>query len=92
MRWVSIDRPRAFSSSSVLAITVSVFRPRKSNLHETGFLRVLIIELRDRHFRARIAIERHEFVQRPVADDDARRMRRGVAVEALDLLPIVKKR
>ena len=34
----------------------------------------------------RIAVERHQFAQRPVADDDAGRMRRGVAVQAFELL------
>ena len=48
-------------------------------LHQPGFFRVLIVELRHRHFRARIAIERHDLVQRPVADHHAGRdgWRRG---------------
>ena len=46
---------------------------------------VFIIELRHRHVGARIAIQRQQFVQRPVADHHARRMGRSVAIQALDL-------
>ena len=43
------------------------------------------IELRRRHVRARIAIQGHQFDQRPIADHHARGMGRGVAVEAFEL-------
>src|SRR3546814_6153022 len=37
--------------------------------------------LRHRHVGARVAVERHQLVERPVADHHAGGMRRGVAVE-----------
>ena len=55
-------------------------------LHQPGLFRVLIVELRHRHFGTRIAIERHDLVERPVADHHACRMGRRVPVQALDLL------
>ena len=51
---------------------------------QARFLVVLVVELRDRHVGAGVAIERHEFVERAVAHDDAGGMRRGVAVEAFE--------
>ena len=54
-------------------------------LHEARLLHPFHVELGDRHVGARIAVERHEFGQRPVADDDAGGVRRGVAVEAFEL-------
>jgi hypothetical protein len=53
-------------------------------LHEAGRLDPLHVELGDRHVRARIAVERHQLAQRPVADDDARGVGRGVAIEPLE--------
>ncbi len=44
------------------------------------------VELGRRHRRLRIAVERHELGQRPVADDDARRMGRGVGIESFEPL------
>ena len=61
-------------------------------LHQPGLLDIFHVELCDRHVRARIAIHRHQFRQRPVADDDARRMRRGMAVEPFELLGHVEQR
>ena len=58
---------------------------QKVELHQPGFFRILIIELRHRHFGARIAIERQDLVQRPVADHHAGRMGGGVAVKPFDL-------
>ncbi len=55
-------------------------------LHQAGLLDPLHVELGDRHVGARIAIHRHQLRQRPVADDDAGGVGRGVAVETLDLL------
>ena len=49
------------------------------------------VELGDLHARARVAVERHQPVERPVADDDAGGMGRGVAVEALELLRDVEQ-
>ena len=55
-------------------------------LHEAGRLDELPVELRDRHVRARITIDGHELVERAVADHHAGGVRRGVAVEAFELL------
>ncbi len=55
-------------------------------LHEARLLDPFHVELGDRHVRFRIAVERHELGQRPVADDDAGGVGRGVAVEAFELL------
>ena len=49
--------------------------------HEARRLDPFHVELRRRHFGFRVAIERHQFDQRPVADHDARRMGRGVGIE-----------
>ena len=54
-------------------------------LHEPGHLGVLHRELCRRHLRARIAIEGHQLAERPVADDDARSMGRGMAVQPFEL-------
>ena len=43
------------------------------------------MKLRHRHIRPRVAIERHQFLKRAVADDDAGGMGAGVAVEAFQL-------
>ena len=55
-------------------------------LHQPGGLDIFHVELRRRHGRAGIAVERHQLFQRPVADDDAGGVGRGVAIEALELL------
>ena len=49
------------------------------------------IELRGGHVGSRVLVERHQFVQGPVANHHARRMGRGVAQQAFDLLAIVQK-
>ena len=54
-------------------------------LDEPRLLDPLHAELRCRQVRARIAIERHELFERPIADDDAGRMGRCMAVEPLEL-------
>ena len=58
---------------------------QKVELHQPGFFRILIVELRHRHVGARIAIERQDVVQRPVADHHAGGMGGGVAIQAFDL-------
>ena len=58
----------------------------KVELHQAGLLDPFHVELGHRHVGSRIAIERHQFGQRPVADHDAGRMGRGVAVQAFELL------
>ena len=56
-------------------------------LHQARGLDPFHVELggRQRFLVVGIAIERHELVERPVADHHAGSMRRGVAVEALEL-------
>ena len=55
-------------------------------LHQPGLLDPFHVELGDRHVGLRIAVERHQLGQRPVADHDAGGVGRGVAVQALELL------
>ena len=55
-------------------------------LHQPGLLDPFHVELGDAHAGARIDRERDELLQRPVADDDAGGVGRGVAVQALELL------
>ncbi len=54
-------------------------------LHQPRLLHPLHVVLGDAHAGARIAVERHELVERPVADDDAGGVGRGVPVQALEL-------
>ena len=58
----------------------------KVELHQPGWLDPFHVELRRRHRRFRIAVERHELDQRPVADDDAGGMGRGVGIEPFEPL------
>ena len=53
-------------------------------LHEARLLDVFHVVLRRRNGRARIAVERHQVFQRTVADDHARRMGGGIAVQPLE--------
>src|SRR5665811_1905485 len=62
----------------------------KVEFHQPGLLHPFHVELSDRHIGFRIAIERHQFRERAVADHDAGGMRRGVAGEAFQLLGDVK--
>ncbi len=55
-------------------------------LDQPRLLDVLHVELGDRHVGARVAVQRHQLVERPVADHDAGGMGRGVARQALELL------
>jgi hypothetical protein len=61
--------------------------PEKVELHQPGRLDPFQIELGRGHVGARVAVERHQFLQRPVADDHAGRMGRGMAVQPLELQP-----
>ena len=54
-------------------------------LDQPGILDRLHVELRHRHVRTRIAVERDKLRQRPVADHHARGVGRGVAREAFEL-------
>ncbi len=55
-------------------------------LDQSRRLDPLHVELGHRHIRFRIAIERHQFAERPVADDDAGGMGRGVAGKPFETL------
>ena len=54
-------------------------------LHQPRGLDIFHVELRDRHVRARVAIERDQLVERAVADDDAGSVGGSVARQALEL-------
>ena len=60
--------------------TVSVFRPRKSNFTRPAGSTHFMLNWVAGMVGARILVERHQFGQRPVADDDAGGVGRGVAV------------
>ena len=66
-------------------------QPEKVEFDEARILDLLHVELRDRHVGSWVAIHRHQIAQRPVADDDARRVGGGMAVEALELLRDLEK-
>ena len=59
---------------------------QKVELHEPGRFDPFHVELGRRHRRLRIAVERRKLDQRPVADDDAGGMGRGVGIEPLEPL------
>ncbi len=61
-------------------------QPKEIELHEARRLHHLPVELGDGHVRLRIAVERHQFIERTIADHDARRMRRRMPVEPFELL------
>ena len=63
------------------------FQAEEVELHQARRLDPFHVELggRQRFLAVGIAVERHELVERPVADHDAGGMGRGVAVEALEL-------
>ena len=60
-------------------------------LHQPRGLRPFHAELGRRQLRARVAVERHEVDQRPVGDDHARGMGRGVTVEPLQPLADIEQ-
>ena len=78
-------RRAAPGSFTARSITVRVFRPRKSNFTRPALSTHFMLNWVAGMSRARIAVERHELGQRPVADDHAGGVGRGVAVEALQL-------
>ena len=83
---IDVDAAPRAAASRRRSSTVSVFRPRKSNFTRpagsTHFMLNWVTGISD----FGIAIERHQFGQRPVADDDAGGVGRGVAVQAFELL------
>ena len=60
-------------------------------LHQSRRLDPFHVELGDRHDGFRIAIERHQLVQRPLANDDAGGVGRGVAVQPFELLRDIER-
>ena len=62
------------------------FQAEEVELHQSRRFDPFHVELGHRHQRFRIAVEWHELGQRPVADDDAGRVRRRVARESFELL------
>ena len=83
---IDVDAARPFHETERLLQNGQRLEAEEVELHEAGRLDHLPVELRDREMRFRIAIERNELFQRPVGNDDAGGMRRGVAIEALELL------
>ena len=63
----------------------------KVELHEPGGFRPFHVELGGGKLGARIAVERHEVDQRPVGDDHAGGMGRGMAVQALEPLADIEQ-
>ena len=90
LRVVERDRPDVEADAARLQEVDGVLDHRqrlqaeKVELHQPRFLDPLHVELGRRHVRARVAVERHQLVERPVADDDASGVGRGVAQQALD--------
>ena len=90
---VERDAPRGRSrcracarSATAVSSTVSVLRPRKSNFTRPAGSTHFMLNWVTGMQRFRIAIERHQLGQRPVADHDAGGMGRGVAVQPFELL------
>ena len=81
----SMPRPR-LTSSTAFSSTVSVFRPRKSNFTRPAASTIFQLNWVSGKLDSRIAVERHQLVERPVADHHAGGVGRGVAIEALELL------
>ena len=77
--------PRAFSSSTARCEHGQRLQAEEVELHQAGLLDPFHVELGRRQVGARIAVERHQLVERPVADHDAGGVGRGVAVEAFEL-------
>ena len=61
------------------------FQTQEVELHQPRALDELHVELRDGHVRARVAVERHQLRQRPVADHHTGGVGRAVARQALQL-------
>ena len=76
---------RRLSSSTARSRYRECFQTEEVELHKAGLLHPFHVELGRRNIRLRVAIERHEFAQRPVGDHDAGGVRRGVAVKPFEL-------
>jgi hypothetical protein len=88
---MSISMPRRATSFDGGFQNRQRLQAEEVELHQPRLLDPFHVELGDRHVGARIAIERDQFGQRPVADDDAGGVRRGVAVEPFELLGDVEQ-
>ena len=66
-------------------MTVSVLQAQEVELDQPDLLDAAHVVLRHDVARLRVAVQRHQLDQRAVADHDARRVRRGVARQALEL-------
>ena len=62
-------------------------QPKEVELNQPRRFDIFHVELGDRHVGARIAVQRHQLVQRPVADHHAGGMGGGVAVQPFQLQP-----
>ena len=80
-----MPRPRLIRSTAFCS-TVSVFRPRKSNFTRPAASTIFQLNWVTGMFDLRIAVERHQLLERPVADHHAGGVRGGVAIEAFELL------
>ena len=78
----STSTPRRVSKSTAVFIRRQRLEAEEVELHQAGRLDPFHVELGHRHVRLRIAVERHQLVERPVADHDAGGMGRGVAGQA----------
>ncbi len=67
------------------------FQTQKVELDQPGLLDPFHIELSDRHIGTWIAIHRHEFRKRTIADDDTGGVGRGVAIQPFKLQRHIKK-
>ena len=81
---MSSSTPRARSRSTRVLHHRQRLQAEEVELHQPRLLDPLHVVLGRRHVRARVAVERHQLVQRPVADDDAGGVGRGVAEQPLD--------
>ena len=59
------------------------FQAEEVELHQTGRLDPFHVELGGGNIRARVAIKRHQLIERPVTDHDTGGVGRGVAEESL---------
>ena len=59
--------------------------PEEVELHQAGIFDIFHVELGDRHVGPRIAVERHQLRERPIADHHARGVGRRVARQPFQL-------
>ena len=82
---IDVDAAAALDQGHGLLQHGERLEAQEVELHEARRLHQLPIVLRDGEARLGIAVEGNELVERPVADHHAGRVRRGVAVEPLEL-------